>query len=53
MPALLFVILVCVCLILLGAVAATQAPPAKQAGWIVIGFAVLALLLQLLWDHAR
>ncbi len=45
MPILLFVILVCVCLILLGADAS------KPKGWIVIGFAVLALLLQLLWGH--
>ncbi len=43
MPTLLFVIIVCVCLILLGAVVG------KPIGWVVVGLAVLALLLQLLW----
>ncbi len=43
MPILLIIILVCVCLILLGAVAG------KPLGWVVVGLAVLALLLQLLW----
>lgn len=45
MPLLLFVIIVCVCLILLGAVAG------KPIGWVVVGLGVLALLLQLLWGH--
>ncbi len=49
MPILLIIILVCVCLILLGAVAG------KPLGWVVVGLAVLGLLegVQLPALHAR
>ncbi len=46
---LLIVILFAVCLILLGAIA--LGAPSKPVAWVVIGFAVLALLLYILGGH--